>query len=66
VFGMHQSARPPISPLPKESILKGFETEQGRYAVVAPREIAALRAKTSTELEILEFSSGWRKSIRSI
>src|SRR5262245_31266340 len=35
------------APVARESILKGFETEEGRYAVFAPREIAALRAKTS-------------------
>src|SRR5262249_15977232 len=48
-------AGPSEAPVPQQSILKGFETGEGQYAVFAPREIAALRAKTSTDLEILEF-----------
>jgi Ku protein len=42
-------------PMPRESILKGFEDGKDQYVVFAPREIAALRARTSTEMEILEF-----------
>lgn len=43
------------APLRRESLLKGFETEKGQYVVVRPEEIAALRPKTSSDLQILEF-----------
>lgn len=36
-------------------VLKGFEYEDNRYVVLEPREIAALRPRTSSELEIVEF-----------
>ncbi|HWQ55168.1 MAG TPA: Ku protein [Bryobacteraceae bacterium] len=39
----------------KSRILKGYELEKGRYVVVSPAELAALRTRTSTELEITEF-----------
>ncbi len=35
--------------------LKGYELEKDRYAVFEPAELAALRPRTSTELNILEF-----------
>jgi DNA end-binding protein Ku len=43
------------APLPKAQILKGYELEKDRYVVFEPREIAALRARTSSELAITEF-----------
>ena len=43
------------APILRESILKGFESEKDRYVVFEPREIAAIRPKTSSELQILEF-----------
>jgi non-homologous end joining protein Ku len=45
-------------PVPRESILKGFETSKDEYVVFKPSEIAALRPRTSTELPILEFVHG--------
>jgi len=42
-------------PIPRASILKGFETAKDEYAVFQPSEIAALRPRTSSELEIVEF-----------
>ena len=36
-------------------ILKGYELQKDQYVVLEPREIAALRPRTSTELSILEF-----------
>ena len=36
-------------------VLKGFEVEKGRYVVMEPREVAALRPRTSTEVEIARF-----------
>lgn len=42
-------------PVSRAEILKGYETQPGTYAVVKPSEIAALRPKTSTELEIASF-----------
>jgi DNA end-binding protein Ku len=41
--------------VPREEILKGYEIEKDRYVVVEPSELAALRPRTSTELEIAEF-----------
>ena len=43
------------APILRESILKGFESEKDLYVVFEPREIAAIRPKTSSELQILEF-----------
>lgn len=40
------------SPAP---LLKGYELEEDQYVVLEPREIAALRPRTSTELNIMEF-----------
>lgn len=45
----------PSAPLRKDQILKAFELEKDRYVVFEPREIAALRPKTSSELAIDEF-----------
>jgi len=36
-------------------ILKGFEVERDRYAVLDPSEVAALRPRTSSEFEIGQF-----------
>ena len=41
--------------VPRASILKGYQTAEDEYVVVKPSEIAALRPKTSSELQILEF-----------
>jgi len=42
-------------PVRKQDILKAFEIEKDRYVTFQPREIAALRARTSSELAIDEF-----------
>ena len=42
-------------PLAETEILKGYEISKDRYVTFEPREIAALRPRTSTELSILEF-----------
>lgn len=42
-------------PVPRQAILKGFETAPDQFAVFKPAEIAALRPRTSSELPILEF-----------
>lgn len=39
----------------RSRIVKGYELEQGRYVVLSPAELAQLRPRTSTELEITEF-----------
>lgn len=39
----------------RSDILKGYEIEPDRYVTFQPREVAALRAPTSTELAITEF-----------
>lgn len=39
----------------RAEILKGYEVEPDRYITFQPREVAALRAPTSTELAITEF-----------
>jgi DNA end-binding protein Ku len=36
-------------------ILKGYEVEKDEFVVLAPEEVAALRPRTSSELEITEF-----------
>jgi DNA end-binding protein Ku len=42
-------------PIPRQSILKGYETAKDEYVVFKPSEIAALRPRTSSELPIVEF-----------
>lgn len=42
-------------PLAKEDIFKGYEVEPDRYVVLRSSEVAALRARASTNLEIAEF-----------
>ena len=39
----------------RSRIVKGYELEKGRYIVVSPAELAQLRPRTSTALEITEF-----------
>lgn len=39
----------------KPAILKGYEIEPNRYVTFEPREVAAIRPRTSTELGIVEF-----------
>jgi DNA end-binding protein Ku len=41
--------------VPPSQVLKGFEIEKDRYVTFEPGEVAAVRAKTSTELGITEF-----------
>src|SRR3954467_3209318 len=42
-------------PVRKQDILKAYEIEKDRYVTFQPREIAALRPRTSSELGITEF-----------
>ena len=42
-------------PVRKQDILKAYEIEKDRYVTFQPREIAALRPSTSSELAITEF-----------
>ena len=42
-------------PLAKDDIFKGYEVEPDRYVVLRSSEVAALRARASTNLEIAEF-----------
>jgi DNA end-binding protein Ku len=43
------------APVEKRQLLKAYEIEKDRYVTFEPKEVAALRAKTSTELDIAEF-----------
>ncbi len=43
------------APVMRSEILKGFAVSKDQFVVVAPEDVAALRPKTSTELEITEF-----------
>lgn len=43
------------TPVERTEILKGFEIEKDRFVTFEPREIAAIRPRTSTELAITEF-----------
>jgi DNA end-binding protein Ku len=43
------------SPIDRTEILKGYEVSRDEFVVVGPEEVAALRPRTSTELEIAEF-----------
>jgi DNA end-binding protein Ku len=43
------------APVEKSEVLKGYEIEKGRYVTFEPREIAAARPQTSTELTMTEF-----------
>jgi DNA end-binding protein Ku len=70
IAGM-EPAPPPSSPLqvsrpgeeavtrvrnaPVERALKGYEVSKSEFVVLEPEEVAALRPRTSTELEITEF-----------
>src|SRR5207248_1092746 len=42
-------------PVRRQDILKAYEIEKDRYVTFQPREIAALRPRTSSELGITEF-----------
>lgn len=42
-------------PIEKARMLKGYEIEKDRFVTFQPSEVAALRPKTSTELDIAEF-----------
>ena len=43
------------TPIEKPQLLKGYEIEPDRYVTFEPREVAALRPQTSSELGIAEF-----------
>ncbi|HXA52206.1 MAG TPA: Ku protein [Candidatus Acidoferrum sp.] len=43
------------APVQRNEILKGYEVAKDEFVVVTPEEVAALRPRTSTELEITEF-----------
>lgn len=43
------------TPIERQQVLKGYEIEKDRYVTFEPHEIAALRPRTSTELNISEF-----------
>ena len=43
------------APVRPAEILKGYEVSKDQFVVLAPEEVAALRPRTSTELEITEF-----------
>ena len=44
-----------VPPPEQREVLKGFEYEKDRYVVLDRKELAALRPRTSSELEIVEF-----------
>jgi DNA end-binding protein Ku len=43
------------APVDRAEILKGYEVARDEFVVLAPEEVAALRPRTSSELEITEF-----------
>src|SRR5258705_13368229 len=43
------------APVQRAEIMKGYEIARDQFVVLAPEEVAALRPRTSTELEITEF-----------
>ena len=43
------------TPVRRAEIMKGYEVAKDQFVVLAPEEVAALRPRTSTELEITEF-----------
>ncbi len=43
------------APIKSPDVLKGFEIEKDRYVTFEPKELAAIRPRTSTELTIGEF-----------
>ena len=43
------------APIERPQLLKGYEIEKDQYVVLEPKEVAALRPRTSTELTIGEF-----------
>jgi len=42
-------------PIEKSQVLKGYEISKDRFVTFEPQEVAALRPRTSTELDIAEF-----------
>ncbi len=42
-------------PIERAQVLKGYEVEKDRFVTFEPHEVAALRPRTSTELDIAEF-----------
>ena len=42
-------------PVRRAEIMKGYEVARDQFVVLAPEEVAALKPRTSTELEITEF-----------
>jgi DNA end-binding protein Ku len=56
-MAMPSAGEPDAAPEPvrKQDILKAFEIEKDRFVTFQPREIAALRPRTSSELAITEF-----------
>jgi DNA end-binding protein Ku len=52
---MPASAGAAAAPVERPQLLKGFEIEKDQYVVLEPKEVAALRPQTSTELTIGEF-----------
>jgi DNA end-binding protein Ku len=43
------------APVEKPRVLKGYEIEKDRYVTFEPHEVASLRPRTSTELEMGPF-----------
>lgn len=43
------------APVQRADIMKGYEVAKDQFVVLSPEEVAALRPRTSTELEITEF-----------
>jgi DNA end-binding protein Ku len=57
VARVHQAfvGEDPKTPLDKDDIFKAYEVEPDRYVVLRSSEVAELRARSSTNLEIAEF-----------
>jgi DNA end-binding protein Ku len=43
------------APIPRSSLVKGYEYEKDRYVVIEKQDIERIAPKTATEMQILEF-----------
>ncbi|MEN2977815.1 Ku protein (plasmid) [Tistrella bauzanensis] len=51
----YQKIVPGIGPVDTDEIVKGFELEKGRYVLVDPRDIDALKIETRHTLDLVQF-----------
>jgi DNA end-binding protein Ku len=51
----HENVVPGIGPVDTDEIVKGFELEKGRYVLIDPKEIDALKLEAKKTLDLVQF-----------